>query len=151
MAGWRSDRAWTVARIQARLVSGTGQRVSSGDGGPAAGPDAVPGSMVAVAVTRAAATAMRVICRPGHAADRDPRAGESAKWQGPGPYALPGSGIVMIAADAAGTVAQASRAPVTAVRAAIVRRRRGTACGCVRLRVEMTFPHSIASCVDVAA
>jgi len=114
-------RAWTVAVVQAWLVSGPGWRVSSGGGGPAAGPGARSRTTAAVAAARAAATAIRVICQPG----MPPAAitgTAPAGAAGTGPYG-PSPGTGLIAAEAAGTAAaQAGTPPVTAARAAVIRR-----------------------------
>jgi hypothetical protein len=76
----------------------------------------------AVAATRAAARAITVICQPGMPPMQT--SGAAA-----GPYG-PSTGIGMIAAEAAGTIAvQASRPPVAAATAAMIRRRRAAICG----------------------
>jgi hypothetical protein len=62
-----------------------------------------------VATTRAVATAMRVICQPGMPPAVITWTGAVGGVAGTGPAAPPGSGIRMVAADAAGTAAQASR------------------------------------------
>jgi heme-degrading monooxygenase HmoA len=121
-AAWHGCWAWTVAMAQARLAFAGDARkcrlVAEADRRPAR----VRSSRTAVvALVRAAAIAMRVICQPGM-----PPAVIS--WAVPpgvaGPQAVPGHGTGMVAAEAAGTAAQASTPPVTAARAAMKRRNR---------------------------
>src|SRR5690348_6911804 len=84
----------------------------------------------AVAAARAAATAMRVICQPGMPPAVITRTAGAAA----GPYG-PSPGTGMIEAEAAGTAAaQASRTPVTAARAAVIRRSRAAVGGWVSRR-----------------
>src|SRR5690349_4989240 len=127
LAGWLAGEAshgcwaWTVAMAQARLAFAGDARkcrlVAEADRRPAR----MRSSRTAVvAAVRAAAIARRMICQPGM-----PPAVIS--WAVPpgvaGPQAVPGHGTGMVAAEAAGTAAQASTPPVMAARAAMKRRR----------------------------
>ena len=79
----------------------------------------------AMAVTRAAPTAIRMICQPG----MPPTVTTGAAGAGTGASgAPPGGSRTRSCAEAAGTTADASRAQVTAARAAASRRGRAAAC-----------------------
>ena len=106
--------------------SRAGVRVIGGGGGGPATARARSRTTAAAAAARAAARAMRVICQPGMPTVITRTVPPGAA--GTGPYAPPGSGIRMVAAEAAGTAAaQASTPPVTAARTAAIRRSRAGA------------------------